>query len=223
MKKLLSLAFLLFFSLCFASKSNATAIIGIIGENGTMYMGADDALTAGTAIIRHKNQKIFVLKNGEEGQEPLIIGSSGSARKGQLIEYMPIPKHDPKQSTHQYITITLTEAIKKTLRENNELIIEADGTVRQSGLILVAYKGKLFRIGVAFSVTEQPGYAAIGSGAAYCLGSLETTNYIASLGPAERILLGLRAASARVTTVVPPFHIFIVDSAGVIETHTIKE
>lgn len=119
----------------------------------------------------------------------LIIGSTGPCDAARRLRTLTLPSMTEGQSVEAYALDTLCPA----------MAAHADGDVEY----LVAVGGLLFNgfcDGTAFPVVD--GYAAIGSGGSYALGSLATPS---DATPATRVRRAVRIAERFTPTVQVPF------------------
>lgn len=181
-----------------------SCIVGLIDDEGTVWMGADSLVTdlsqdwciagQGSKIVRRHN---------------CLIGCVGQPRIAQVLEYsldMPDPSMGPPLTSLKSFdeAFELTEAIRKCLRDSacSEVV---NNTESFAGTLLVGYYGRLFIIDHSYTMTEpKDRYVAIGSGSPAALGALYATQ---GQTPEHRIRIVLEAAAATNPYVREPFHI----------------
>lgn len=143
-----------------------TCIIGLVADDGTVYMGADSAGVSGYDIRERKDSKIFI-------KDKMIFGFTSSFRMGQLIRYkMGIPKHFDGVDDYEYMCTSFIDSLIECLKtagfakiNNNEVT---------GGVFLVGYRKKIFRIDSDFQVGQRIGnFDSCGCGEDYALGALE--------------------------------------------------
>lgn len=189
-----------------------TCIVGLV-NNGVTYIGADSLGSNGVTKTLRKDRKVFKLKDTPNA----IIGFTSSFRMGHLLMYATglIDPRDEPNIDHEYI---VTKFIPNTIK-----LFEDGGYSRNNsgekwgGTFLLGYKDKLFKIEDDYQVGEMfNNYAACGSGEAFALGSLMTTENM-NLNPYERIRLALQAATKFAIGVEPPFYIINTKDDEVVE------
>jgi ATP-dependent protease HslVU (ClpYQ) peptidase subunit len=171
-----------------------TCIVGLV-DRGGVYIGGDSAGVAGLDITLMAQPKVF--HNG-----PFLIGYTSSFRMGQLLQFaLDPPVRTVSQDVYAYMVTTFVDAVRDCLkgggyaRKNNEE--EAGGT------FLVAYEGRLFTIEDDYQVHETVGgYAAVGCGADFALGSMHVTGY---MNPEGRIRMALETSAHFSAGVRAPF------------------
>lgn len=178
-----------------------TCIVGLV-ENGVAWLGADSCGSNGYDKTIRKDKKIFKLKDTSA-----IIGYTSSFRMGQLLMYSNnlIDKRDEPNINHEYLVKYFIPNVIK-LFEDGGYSTNKSGE-KQGGEFLLAYKDKLYKIESDYQVGEScDNYDACGSGEAYALGSLKTTEDM-NMTPKERIHKALESASKFSCGVAPPFYI----------------
>jgi len=177
-----------------AKKTTNTCIVGLEYDKG-IYIGGDSAGVSGLDVSIRTDPKVF--KNG-----PFIMGFTTSFRMGQLLMYkFEPPKRDPKKTDHEFMVTDFIDAVKKCFIDNDFGSKENN----DYGSFLVGYRGKLYIIYEDLQVGENEcGYASVGCGESYALGSLFSTP---KLSPRKRIEMALNAAAEFSGGVSPPFNI----------------
>jgi ATP-dependent protease HslVU (ClpYQ) peptidase subunit len=189
-----------------------TCIVGLV-HNGVTYIGADSLGSNDYRKLTRNDKKVFKLKDTPNA----IIGFASSFRMGQLLMYatgLIDPKDEPNIN-HEYI---VTKFIPNViyLFEDGGFLRNHSGE-KYGGTFLLGYKDKLFMIGEDYQVCEPfNNYIACGSGEAFALGSLMTTENM-NLNPYERIRLALQAATKFAIGVEPPFYIINTKDDEVVE------
>ena len=176
-----------------------TVIAGAIGK-GSVWIGGDRSLTeSGTSQLTHGPSKVF--RNGE-----VVIGSAGSARVGQLLQYiLVVPKRQTKTSADRYICGQLVDSMRECLSKAGALT-KKDGIEQMAGSLLVGYRGSLYMVDDEFFAYESSdGYDAVGSGSSVALGALAVSR--AEPNTRSRVLAALRAAEHHDSAVRGPFDV----------------
>lgn len=177
-----------------------SCIVGLI-HKGCVYMGCDSLGSDQSLKLVRSDPKIFRVK----GRHDALIGFTTSFRMGQLLQYAQLIETKAKVN-HKYVVTKMIPKIIHIFDEGGYGKADEDGRV--GGQFILAVNNKLFNIDNDFQVGENScGYAAIGSGSPYALGSLYSTQDL-NLTPEERIHISLKAASLFGIGVGAPFHIF---------------
>lgn len=144
-----------------------TCIVGLI-DNGKVWMGADSAAICGDQIQTIKESKIIKINN------QMLIGYSGSIRCGQLLRYKEwLPVYCDDETVMQYMCTVFVDHYIQLLKDN--YYFENKQEDDYGDCLLCGIGGRLFQVDCEFQVVEfDKEYAAIGSGAEYALGSLES-------------------------------------------------
>lgn len=126
-----------------------------------------------------------------------IMGSVGSARTSQIIQYSPIiDKNLISRSgiATDYVICAVVPAIIACLKANGIVIEAAPGDMcpMMPNAFIFAYKDKAWMIWNDFSVSEIDEYLAIGSGSDVARGALFATP---DKDPFERIVTSIDAAA----------------------------
>lgn len=171
-----------------------TCIVGLECNNG-VYLGGDSAGVSGFDVSIRTDPKVF--KNGS-----FIMGFTTSFRMGQLLQFkFEPPKNTDKKPDYKFMVTDFIDAVKKCFNEND---FGSKGS-NVYGSFLVGYRGKLYIIYEDLQVgINECGYASIGCGESYALGSLFSTY---KLSPRKRVEMALNAASEFSGGVFPPFNI----------------
>jgi ATP-dependent protease HslVU (ClpYQ) peptidase subunit len=175
-----------------------TCIVGIT-DGLTTWIGGDSAGVAGSLIQVRSDPKVF--RNGQ-----FLIGYTTSFRMGQLLQYSfsaPVPDEADVKDMHRFMCTKFVNALRECLKEGGWA--EEEKGQECGGTFLVGWEGFLFEVNSDYQVGEhQDGYAAVGSGDRFALGSLHTTRYDTA-GIRGRIESALAAAEYFSTGVCGPF------------------
>lgn len=186
-----------------------TCIVGLICKIPTMdgprkriWMGSDSMGSNGRCSLTIKNPKIFYIKD-------MLIGYTTSFRMGQLIECkLKLPKatKEEKDNPYKYMIGSFSDAVRKVLKDNG--FSNINNNVETGGTFLVGYKGRLFEVQNDFSILElTTGYASVGCGQNYSLGSMYSSFEANKIQPREVVHVALQAAAEHCSLVKGPFHI----------------
>lgn len=176
-----------------------TCIVGLVHE-GIVYMGGDSAAidTDTLDVVSRLDEKVFM-------NDEMMMGFTSSFRMGQLLRYaLTVPDHPSRKDSMAYLVTDFVDAVRGLFHEKGYLTKENEQ--ESGGSFLLGYRGELFVIEEDFQVARhKDGYAAIGCGMSYALGSLHSTH--TCLDPFERIRMALDAASHFSAGVQPPYTI----------------
>jgi hypothetical protein len=175
-----------------------TLACGVV-EAGQVILGGDSALSADGGDQTIGQPKVFEYAG-------LLFGSSGEMRTAQLLRHVfQLPACGAQQDPEEYVVRDFARQFRALLaQEAPELITPIDNEDELWSL-LIAIKGRLFRLCSHFTVREsQTGYDAIGSGTPFALGSFASTE---GRPGRERVELALNAAERHVPSVRGPFRI----------------
>ena len=173
-----------------------TCIVGL-AYKGKVIIGGDSCGTSDYNLVIRADEKVF--KNGNT-----ILGFCQSFRFGQILRYsFEFPLKSEPCSDMQYLVKDVIPALRERLK--SEGFSKVSDNQEEGGHCLLGFNKNLYCIESDFQV-GQPScrYHAIGSGAAYALGSMHSTRN-SKLSPKNRILKALEAASAHNMAVRPPF------------------
>lgn len=177
-----------------------TCVVGLVSD-GDVWLGADSASGDTGQWTARTNQSPKVFRNGS-----LLMGFTTSFRMGQLLRWsLTVPPHPDHIETHEWLATSFVEAVRHCLAAGG--FARKDNNVESGGQFLVGYRGGLFFVDSDYHVAEpSDGYAAVGCGEPFALGSLHTTGTL-DFTPEERVRAALSAAAAYSAYVRAPFHI----------------
>lgn len=176
-----------------------TCTIGILDNNGTVFIGSDSAATADNLVDIRNDKKVFY--NGD-----FIIGFAGSFKLGHILQYVFEPPKIPKgMNTDIYMNTIFVKQVKQCF----DKYVENLGIIKDGlffGDWIVGCKNHLYHLYNDLHIGKlNKNYIAIGSGAMVALGSLYSTNN--NPNSQERIEIALNASAEFTNTVYPPFYI----------------
>lgn len=165
-----------------------TCIVGLV-HDGKTYIGAD-SLGVKTPWLQktdRKDPKVFE-NNG------FVIGFTSSFRMGQVLAHsFNPPKVHADDNLFRYMVTDFIDAVRSTLKSAG--YARRDNDVESGGEFLVGYRNRLFQVCSDYQVAENRcGYAAVGCGAEFAMGSLHATQALGDLHPQEEVLMALEAA-----------------------------
>jgi 20S proteasome alpha/beta subunit len=167
------------------------SLVIAIKDKDRIVLGADKQASAGGSKD-HTNTKIWQV----EDLPGAVMGSVGSARASQIIQYSPIiDKNLIRQNIEtDYIICVVAPAIAACLKTHGITIEAAPGDMcpLMPNAFIFAYQDKAWMIWNDLSVSEIDEYLAIGSGADVARGALFATT---DKNPFERIVTSIDAAA----------------------------
>lgn len=172
-----------------------TVIVGLTAA-GKCFLGGDSAGCDGWDLMVRRDPKVF--RKGD-----FLIGGSGSYRVNQLVQYQfTPPEHPAGMDAFEFMCAAFVEALRESVKNGGSTLIK-EGQEKSGGWLLVAYRGRLFRIDSDYQVGENVApFDAIGCGGNFALGALDATP---GGDPEERMTLALEAAERWCTGVRRPF------------------
>lgn len=182
-----------------------TCIVGI-EHAGEVWIGGDSAGISNLDVIVRDDEKVFET-NG------IIFGFTTSFRMGQIIRY-GFNCADARDGTvddrsdMEWLCTTFVDALRSTFHASGWL--KSAGGVVSGGQLLLAFKKRLYVVDSDFQVYRPAsGYASIGCGSSYALGSLHTSSRVIDLDddPHERCIWALEASEHMNAGVRAPFTI----------------
>jgi hypothetical protein len=189
-----------------------TCIVGIRDSIGNVWMGADSfageehySLRADPKLFRKKLSSPHL----DIPKTEMLIGYTTSYRMGQILQYHVEAEYWPGMgealfSWHAWLILSFIESVRKAFKDYG--YSEIKDAREAGGCFMIGIGGRLFTIYSDFQMEERhAGYSAVGSGSAYALGSLHTSELDNAAGPVRRIELALEAAQAGCSYVREPF------------------
>lgn len=139
-----------------------------IEKAGDVTFASDSQVSVGGMKHPDSFQKVF--RNGD-----VVFGLAGKVRTANILRFMDVPRIDPKlkgDEVDRWVTKTLIPAMQTALTDARA--VEDDkGELDTSSHVLVAVKGRCYRIGADFSwFRTGTGIYGIGSGSDYAMGAL---------------------------------------------------
>lgn len=143
-----------------------TTIIGVENK-GKVVMGADSECVNGWMRHTSTNRKIVRF-------DEMLIGVAGQQRTLNLVQHtLQLPSHPENESDEHFVMASLMTALRQCFKDNGWLTIENSQEMVSGNEFLIAYRGKVYRVGPAFDVVHyESGIAGIGSGDQYALGAI---------------------------------------------------
>jgi len=183
-----------------------TCIVGLV-HNGKTHLAGDSAGVDGLHIVVRKDKKVFM--NGE-----FAMGFTSSFRMGQILHYDFNPPSfdtfvakakDDDDPVMEFMVRKFIPALRKAFKNHGFGRIEDNE--ESGGCFLVGFRGRLFQIDADYQVGENiVGYAAVGCGDSYAMGSLHSTGSHSALKPKRRLEAALEAAAEFSGGVCAPFN-----------------
>jgi 20S proteasome alpha/beta subunit len=175
-----------------------TTIAGIETKRGVM-IGGDSASVSRIELTVTKTGIRKVFQVGY-----FLMGCAGSFRMMQLLRYAL--KVDLQErilmNDEEYLSIVFTIALRKCFEDNAYSDFESN---EDGGEFLLGYNGRLYAVYPDFQINRSlDGFGAVGTGAAYALGSLATSE---GQKAEARIEQALEAAARFSAGTCPPYAI----------------
>lgn len=200
-----------------------TCIVGLVAENGAVWVGGDSAITSdrwdlrftrSPKVVRRQVPQVGTLL--EAPTRPLLLGTAGAARMRQLLSCaLEVPGHPDGMPVETYLATLFVDAVRACFKAGGYARRESDQE-QHDGIFLLAYAGHLVTVTSDYLVFEsRDTYEAIGSGGELARGALAalesvgrcTLDYL----PRRRIEIALLAAARHNASVAGPFHIECLD------------
>ena len=174
-----------------------SAIAGLIGKGGTIYMAADGASYRQNMIMRERQGKII-------RYDRMLIGVAGYARlvnilKNPRASIAPLP--EPTPDLCDYVVSKFVPWLQAVVEAAGAPRSDNDGSISVESVnchLMIGAHGRLCLVGYDYGVIEPlTDYAAIGIGEEYALGSLFSTSSENGVMIQERTraILALKAAA----------------------------
>ena len=181
-----------------------TCIVGLVDNDGTVWMGADRRVGAGSFKFEEATPKIF--RGGR-----LLVGVSGAGPLMTAARYMEIPEYRPSenQTLDEYMRRDFSKALWEEVERHHGIGKDDDGDASTNGWVLVGGCGALFSFDcTGFPIRPLAPYHAEGSGKYQALGALHAlSRMVPEIEPHCMIEMALEAAAATDPHVGPPFDI----------------
>lgn len=179
-----------------------TCIVGL-EDKGNVWIGGDSAGISDYDIVTRSDPKVFRLIDNDKA----VIGYTSSFRMGQLMMYKKdlIPRKKDYKNSHHHMVDGFIPKVRELFSDGGYMSVSENR--ENGGRFLLGYEDKLWQIDSDFQVGRNAcGYASVGCGSSYALGSLYTTEKL-HMRPQLRVLEALRAASRFSAGVAPPYTI----------------
>jgi ATP-dependent protease HslVU (ClpYQ) peptidase subunit len=171
--------------------------IAAVVYSGKVYMGGDSAAADedNRFVSVRKEPKVFI-------KNEYIIGYAGSFRFGKVVEHLFSPPKPNLSDLDKFLNTTFIDSLRDACES-----AKIDPTNEDdSSELLIGVGGRLFEFCSDLHMGEDAhDFNAIGSGAQFALGSLNSTRRFKS--PSARIKMALQSAEEFSPTVKAPFTI----------------
>lgn len=177
-----------------------TCIAAIRTDDG-VWMAADRRVIRGWGRDEHATAKLFRVG-------PLLMGCAGGLRERQVVQFGlaadVVPDEPDDRDAMEWVVADFVPAVRQALTDAGRMKAE-NGVESIELTMLVAFEGRLFRVGSTFGVIEAPlPFAACGSGEDQAFGALYATDGL-RMDPPDRLRLALEAAERGNIGVGGPF------------------
>ena len=181
-----------------------TCIVGL-NAKGKIWIGGDSAGTYSNLLrVVRKDPKVF--KIGSD----FIVGYAGSFRFGQVLRFKFTPPDKPEgKEDYEYMVTNWMDTLRTVLKDAGYTKVEDNVESFEDGEAIIGYNGRIYTLESDLQIGEMAlPYAAIGCGADFAFGSLETGFKLSKrMAPRKRVQLALEAATTFSAGVCPPFSI----------------
>lgn len=181
-----------------------TCIVGWKAKDKVWIGGDSCGVYEDSMKTVRKDSKVFKL-----GSE-YLLAYAGSYRFGQLLRFKFVPPDKPEgKSDFEFLVVDWVDALRTTMKDSGFTKIDDNVESIEDAGALIGYNGKLYILEEDLQIGElSTPYAAMGCGANFAYGSLDTSHRISKrMSPRKRIQLALDAASTFSTGVCPPYTI----------------
>ncbi len=169
-----------------------TCVVGVV-HAARVHLGADSLISRGWTEARHSEPKVAQMGD-------FVMGFTGQLRAWQIVRHVFSPP-PIAGDLMTYMVRDFGNALRSALKDAG-LLLTVNGI--ETGItLMVGVRGRLFRLGDDFSVSENPaGYDAIGCGEEFALGALHVAS---ARSPTARLTQALNAASLNSIGVSGPY------------------
>ncbi len=177
-----------------------TCIVGYVDDKG-VHVGVDSLGSNGSSKVVRKDTKVFI-------KEDMIFGYTSSFRMGQLLRFkLNIPKCDEDKDVYEYMCTDFIDAVIKCFDDGD--YTEMDKNVKEGGVFLVGFKGRLFKVQSDFQVGETTSLIdTCGSGGLVAKGAISALlQYAPSIDTKKLLTIALESAETYIPSVQGPFKI----------------
>jgi ATP-dependent protease HslVU (ClpYQ) peptidase subunit len=148
-----------------------TCIIGLV-ERGVVWIGGDSAATYTHSLA----QRILATPKVTVLDAEMVIGSCGSVRSGNLLQYgFDRPKHQKGLEDEEYMATAFMDAVRERMVAGGH-VHPWEAPEHMDGAFMVGYRGNIYIVESDYGIirTHEP-YAALGCGEDLALGCLAGT------------------------------------------------
>ena len=180
-----------------------TCVVALVDKiNNSVVMGSDSI-----GIDQGLNKRVIVqpklIKSGD-----ILIGFAGSFRLGDIIRYcLEIPPIEAEDADYieKYLVTKFIPALHSALENANALSKDDEGSTTNP--ILLAYKGRLFRVDGDFHVEENAnGFESIGVASELAMGAMAALDK-RKMAADKKVMAALEVACKFSAGVSKPFTI----------------
>lgn len=176
-----------------------TCIVGLEAQ-GRVWLGSDSY--AGSDVNKDILDRPKWFKKGA-----LTFAFAGSFRAAQVVEHhVVIPAIKRNENHLSYIVMVVAKSLRKGLEEGGATIRKSGTPEGTETTFLLAFQGKLYLVQEDYSIVRsQRGFAAIGTGADFALGSMAALK--SRLSPKDAVLESLKHSAEWCPQVSAPFYV----------------
>lgn len=183
-----------------------TCIAAAVDPDGTIWMGADSVGLQGDCVRIDRRSKVFRVG-------AFLIGSAGSQRVGQILEYTFDPPAIASDLT-AYMVREFVPALRAHMDTEGAEIKQDSQRARYDGHCVIGIDGQLFEIDTGYAVVNpRAPFYAIGCASQEAMAAMFTARSLVEGIPAKKIVqCGLEAAAEFDINIRPPFTVLSLPS-----------
>lgn len=176
-----------------------TCIVGLVGNDGSLYVGGDSYVGDHNEGVRTGSHKVASFPKN------ITIGISGDSGPITALTHRFSPPAR-KTSVPKYISTTFMSAVRRTLAAYEKDMM---AKLKYDSDMLIAIEGGIWLSYSDGTIYKSPPWGGtIGSGRIAAQGSLYTTHRLGITDPVRRTLLALEASAEVHPMVGPPFYVY---------------
>lgn len=179
-----------------------TCIAACVDPEGSIWMGGDSVSLQGDCVRIDRRLKVF--RHGR-----FLIGTAGSQRVGQILEYTFEPPDNTSESLDAYMVKEFVPALRIHMESQGGDIKRDNQRTQIDGNCLIGIEGQLFEVDVSYAVVSpRTPFYAIGCASQEAMAAMYTARELVEGISARRLVeCGLKAAAEFDINIRPPFSI----------------
>ena len=178
-----------------------TCIVALEQE-GVAYLGSDSFM--GGSMIRDQLDRPKFFQKGHR----FYIGFAGGMRGAQIIQHeLKFRARRKNEDEEAYLVTEVSKKLQQAFQKVGANIVEEGKPSTHDSEFMICINGKVFILQDDYSVIRSKhGFAAIGAGQDFALGSLATIIHTKQ-DPKKKVLRALEVAAGFSPLVCGPFHV----------------